>query len=374
MFAEHAPTDAKAGVDMTLVLGIETSCDETAAAVVKDGRALLANVVASQIELHRRYGGVFPEMASRRHIRAITPVIRQALEEADASWDDLSALAVVHGPGLAGSLLVGTSAAKALAWALKIPLLGINHLEAHLYANWLVPPDTDQSSFVPPSFPLVCLIVSGGHTDLILMREHHDYVRLGRTIDDAAGEAFDKAARLLGLGYPGGPAIQKLSEQGNPAAYRLPRALGIGKFDFSFSGLKTAVLRLVQEELRGQGQDVEDRGQKLAKATLESDAEKLPLADIAASFQVAVVDPLVDKTALAAREHGATQVLIAGGVAANKLLREEMRRRLDVPVRFPPIQFCTDNAAMVAIAGHYRLLSGYRSGLDLDVIPSLPLV
>lgn len=356
---------------MTVILGIETSCDETAAALVRDGRHLLSNVVASQAELHEQYGGVFPEMASRQHMVTITPVIRAALAQADLAWGDLDAIAVVCGPGLAGSLLVGLNAAKALAFAKKIPLVGVNHLEAHVYANWLVPPNGDPGQFVTPSFPLMCLVVSGGHTDLILMQGHHEYLRLGGTIDDAAGEAFDKVARLLGLGYPGGPAIERIAARGDPAAHDLPRALSVGPFDFSFSGLKTAVLRLVQELQRERGVTVEPRGQKLADATIGEEGEELPLADIAASFQRAVVDALVGKTAEAVAQHAAVQVILAGGVAANKLLRAEMVRRLSVPVRYPPIRFCTDNAGMVAVAGYYRFLGGHRSGLDLDVIPSL---
>ncbi len=361
-------------IEMTRILAIETSCDETAAAVVQDGRLLLSNVVASQIELHKQYGGVFPEMASRQHILSITPVIRQALENADVTWDDLDAVAVVHGPGLAGSLLVGVNAAKAISLARGLPLVGVNHIEAHVYANWLLPPGEDEATFIPPSFPLVCLVVSGGHTDLILMREHHDYELLGRTIDDAAGEAFDKVARLLGLGYPGGPIIERVAEQGDPETFSLPRALRIGAYEFSFSGLKTAVLRLVQELQRAQGIEVQIHGTKLAEVTVEGDTANLPLADIAASFQAAVVDALVDKTARAAEEFGAVQVIMAGGVAANKLLRAEMSSRVQVPVRYPPIRFCTDNAAMVGAAGYYRFLAGKRSTLALDVVPNLRLV
>ena len=356
------------------ILGIETSCDETAAAVVADGRVLLSDVVASQIELHQQYGGVFPEMASRQHILAITPVIRQAMEEGGVGWGDIDAIAVVFGPGLTGSLLVGLNAAKAFSLAQDIPLVGVNHLEAHVYANWLVPPDDDPGAFVAPSFPSICLVVSGGHTELILVREHHDYELLGSTIDDAAGEAFDKVARLLNLGYPGGPAIEAIAGEGDPTAFRLPRALLVGPFDFSFSGLKTAVLRLVQDLRREQGDTVESRGQKLADATIEENADGLPIADIAASFQAALVDALVSKTSEAAAKHAAVQVLLAGGVAANKVLCAEMVGRLDVPVRYPPIRFCTDNAAMVAVAGYYRFLAGKRSGLDLDVIPNLSLV
>ena len=359
---------------MTLVLGIETSCDETAAAVVENGHILRSNIVASQIELHKQYGGVFPEMASRQHILTITPVIRQAMSDAQVDWRDLDALAVIHGPGLAGSLLVGLNVAKALALAQGLPLVGVNHLEAHVYANWLLPPGQDAEAFVAPPFPLVCLVVSGGHTDLILMREHHDYQRLGRTMDDAAGEAFDKVARLLGLGYPGGPLIQRLAEAGNPTAYSFPRSLPSGTLNFSFSGLKTAVLRLVQELQRERGIPVEPRGQKMAEATVVAGADALPLADIAASFQAAVVDALAQRTAEAVARYKAVLVLLAGGVAANKALRAEMSQRLNVPVRYPPIQFCTDNAAMVGAAGYYRFLSGMRSGLELDVVPSLPLV
>ena len=364
---------------MSYILGIESSCDETAAAVVENGRTLRANVVASQTELHAKYGGVFPEMASRQHMLTITPVIRETLERAELGWADLEAIAVAHGPGLAGSLLVGVNAAKALAWARDLPLVGVNHMEAHIYANWLVPPGQDPATFTSPSFPLICLIVSGGHTDLVVMRDHHDYERLGGTLDDASGEAFDKVARLLNLGYPGGPAIQRAAESGDPAAYALPRAINVGPYDFSFSGLKTAVLRLIQELQREQGADVAERGQKLAQAGLaESDIEGsetiFPIADIAASFQAAVVDALVTKTAEAVSQHHAVQVLLAGGVAANRLLRQEMTRRLDIPVRYPPIAYCTDNAAMIAAAGHYRFLSGRRSGLDLDVVPDLALV
>lgn len=362
---------------MITILGIETSCDETAAAVVEDGRTLRSNVVASQIDLHRRYGGVFPEMASRQHVLAITPVIREAMERAGKDWADLDAIAVTEGPGLAGSLLVGLNAAKGIAMARDIPLVGVNHLESHIYANWIPTDDAagpEGHAFVPPPLPLVCLVVSGGHTDLILMRDHHAYTLLGRTIDDAAGEAFDKVARLLGLEYPGGPSIQRAAEGGDPTAFDLPRSLDVGPFDFSFSGLKTAVLRLVQELRRARGEEVAERGEKLAEATLEGDASDLPIADLAASFQAAVVDALVTKTVQAVERYRAVQVLVAGGVAANALLRAEMRRRVPAPVRFPPIRYCTDNAAMVAMAGYYLYVAGKRSDLSLDVAPSLRLV
>jgi len=328
---------------MTLILGIETSCDETAAAVVEDGRRILSNVVASQIDIHRRYGGVFPEVASRQHVLSITPVIKEAMDEARVSWDDLEAVAVTYGPGLAGSLLVGVNAAKGIALGCGLPLLGINHIEAHIYANWL----EREPNIV---FPVLCLVVSGGHTELILMSGHGQYQRLGGTLDDAAGEAFDKVGRLLGLGYPGGPAIEQASQYGDPTAFDLPRAWLGDSYDFSFSGLKTAVLRLVEAH----------KGQ-------------LSVVDLAASFQVAVVDVLVEKTKRAAEEYHAEQILLAGGVAANKLLRQEMVRRSALPVLCPPIYLCTDNAAMVAAAAYFRYQAGYRSGWDLDVIPNLKL-
>ena len=358
---------------MTIILAIETSCDETAAAVVQDGRLLRSNVVASQAELHAKYGGVFPEMASRQHMLAITPVIQEALAEANMGWEDVDALGVVHGPGLAGSLLIGLNVTKALAWSLDLPLVGVNHLEAHVYANWLIPPNVDPESFVAPAFPLVCLVVSGGHSDLILMTDHQEYHLLGRTVDDAAGEAFDKVARLLGLGYPGGPAIQRAAKDGDPTAFPFPRTLRVDPYDFSFSGLKTAVLRLIQELRTAQGAEI-DHEQKLADAALQEHETELPVADIAASFQSAVVDILVQKTIDAAERYGAVEVLLAGGVAANELLRSEMRARALVPVRYPPIHFCTDNAGMVGVAAHYHYLNGMRAGLDLDVVPSLRLV
>ena len=335
---------------MSLLLGIETSCDETAAAIVENGVHIRSNVVASQIELHAQYGGVFPEMASREHVLKTVPVVERALADGRADWSDLDAIAVTYGPGLAGSLLVGVNTAKGLALARELPLIGVNHLEGHIYASWL-----DGTGEPAPEFPLLCLIVSGGHTELVLMRGHGAYELLGATRDDAAGEAFDKVARLLGLGYPGGPAIQKAAEQGDASAparrVKLPRAWLEGSYDFSFSGLKTAVLRLV------------------------NDAEgRLSAPDIAAAFQEAVVDVLVEKTRLAAEQFGVRQVLIGGGVAANKLLREQMRARLPVPVHIPPIALCTDNAAVIASAGFFHFASGERSGWDLDVVPGLRLV
>ena len=355
---------------MSLILAIETSCDETAAAVIEDGHRIRSNVVASQIELHRPYGGVFPEIASRQHVFDIVPVIERALADSGAGWSDLAALAVTRGPGLAGSLLVGVNAAKAIAWGRSLPIIAVNHLEGHLYSNWL-----DEGGRIDPAaltrptlpaldaagraFPLLVLIVSGGHTEIILMAGHGRYRRLGATLDDAAGEAFDKVARLLGLSYPGGPAIQSAAEGGNPAAFDFPRALMVGaerRFNFSFSGLKTAVLRQVRE-LRERDLPIGD----------------LPVADLAASFQAAVVDVLLAKTADAAREYGVGRVCVCGGVAANKALRAAVAERLPVPVPIPPFFLCTDNAAMIGAAAHYRLLTDGATALDFDVEPDLAL-
>ncbi|MCD6399531.1 tRNA (adenosine(37)-N6)-threonylcarbamoyltransferase complex transferase subunit TsaD [candidate division WOR-3 bacterium] len=322
------------------ILGIETSCDETAAAVVEDGLRILSNQIASQVAIHARYGGIVPEVASRQHILAIIPVIERAMAEASVGWRDLSGIAVTIGPGLAGALLVGVSVAKAIALAHSLPIIGINHLEGHIYANWL------GGSRI--NFPVVCLIVSGGHSDLVLMRGHGDYILLGHTRDDAAGEAFDKAARTLGLGYPGGPAIEEAAQQGNPVI-PLPRAWLKGTWDFSFSGLKTALLRLEQ----GGG--------------ISSPA------DGAASFQEAVIEVLVAKTVAAAKEHRAGQLLLAGGVAANERLRQCLRAASPVPVLIPEPVLCTDNAAMIAACGCFRFQAGKTDDLALDVIPSLRL-
>lgn len=359
---------------MALILGLETSCDETAAAVVEDGRRILSSVVASQVDLHRRYGGVFPEMASRQHILDIVPVIEEALARADADWPQMGALAVTSGPGLVGSLLVGVNAAKAIAWASDLPLIGVNHLEAHLYANWLFSPVDGVENAMPPAprFPLICLIVSGGHTDLVLMTGHGQYRVLGRTLDDAAGEAFDKVARLLQLGYPGGPAIQAEAEGGSPQRFDLPRAMLKDGYDFSFSGLKTAVLRIVQK-YEGRGSKPSRQRSRMLTSRTAPQLRKLPVADLAASFQAAVADVLVVKTKRAAEEFEVEEVLLAGGVASNKLLREQMVAHLDVPVRYPPPVLCTDNAAMVASAGYFEYIHGERHGWDLDVRPGLVL-
>jgi N6-L-threonylcarbamoyladenine synthase len=345
-----------------LILGIETSCDETAAAVVENGCRILSNVVASQAEMHARYGGIYPEVASREHVLKIVPVIETAMNQANATWRDLGAIAVTNGPGLAGSLLVGVNTAKGLALGQDLPLLGTNHLEGHVYANWLAsdtPYLTDlgiagarQASMDQPIFPLIALIVSGGHSSLVLMRGHGEYVELGHTIDDAAGEAFDKIARLLDLGYPGGPAIQRAAGQGDPMAFKLPRAQTKNAYDLSFSGLKTAVLNLVRR----------------------FGDQPLPVNDIAASAQAAIVEALVDKTAQAVEEFDAELVLLAGGVAANQRLRDEMSARVARPVIFPPPKLCVDNAAMIAAAAWRYYRAGERSPWDLDVVPNLKLV
>lgn len=384
-----------------LVLGIESSCDETGAALVRDGRYLLSNVVASQIEIHNRYGGVVPEVASRQQLAAIIPVIETAMEQAACSWDDIDAVAATYGPGLAGSLLVGLTVGKTLSLARNLPFLGVNHLEAHIYANWLrngdaprVQSETDGDWSYrkgDPIFPLICLVVSGAHSELVLVRNHGQYELLGRTRDDAAGEAFDKVARILGLGYPGGPAIQnaarqveeELQQQKKPlalarSAYRLPRAWLRGTYDFSFSGLKTAMLHLAEgatEDVRttGEGRQVSQYTRMGAQAAQKGSAN---VALLAASFQEAIVDVLAVKTRLAAQEYHVKQVVLAGGVAANASLRARLEQEL-LPLRirltYPPIEFCTDNAAMIASAAFFHLCQGEQHGLDLDVNPGLSL-
>jgi N6-L-threonylcarbamoyladenine synthase len=328
------------------ILGIETSCDETSAAVVEDGVIILSNEIASQVEIHARYGGIVPEVASRQHILSIIPIIEQAMVRARVSWAGLDGVAVTKGPGLAGSLLVGVNVAKAMALARCLPITGINHLEGHVYANWL--------GNTTPAFPLVCLIVSGGHTDLVLMKGHGDYVVLGRTRDDAAGEAFDKAARILELGYPGGPAIEQAARKGTHSL-KLARAWLKGTRDFSFSGVKTELLRLVEK----------------GKISLSVDSgdDFFTVADAAASFQEAIVDVLVTKTVDAAIEHRVKQVLLAGGVASNKLLRDRLARNSPIPVLVPEPVLCTDNAAMIAACGYHQFKAGRIDGLDLDVVP-----
>lgn len=339
----------------TRVLAIETSCDETACAIVENGRRIISSLVASQAAQHARFGGVFPEVASRMHIEAIYPVVAEVLHQGHVGLEAIDAIAVTRGPGLAGSLVVGMAMAKGLALASGLPLLGINHLEAHLYSIWLVEEEAE------PEFPLLGLIVSGGHSELVLMRDHLRYERLGGTLDDAAGEAFDKVARLLGLAYPGGPAIQSAAEEGDPQAFKLPRAWLEGTWDFSFSGLKTAVLR----EVRARQPDL--------AAAVEPPRPGLPIADLAASFQMAVVDVLVSKTLAAAAAFDARQILVAGGVSANRALRTAFQERSSLPVRVPPLSLCTDNAAMIGAVGHRRYLAGQRDALDIDVLPNWPL-
>lgn len=338
---------------MTRILAIETSCDETAGAVIADGRHILSNVVASQVELHAEYGGVFPEMASRAHVRAIVPVIEQTMQEAHLGFNDLDAVAATYGPGLAGSLLVGVNAAKGLALGRRLPLIGVNHLEAHIYAHWL-DVEGEGAARGNLSFPVLSMLVSGGHTELILMRDHGEYEYLGGTLDDAAGEAFDKVGRLLGLPYPGGPEIERVAQNGRPQAFDFPRAWLDDTYDFSFSGLKTAVLREVEKY------SDQPRGRLLA--------------DLAASFQAAVVDVLSAKASRAAEEFGVTGVLLSGGVTANQTLREMTVRRINVPVYYPPIFLCTDNAAMVGACAHRHFEAGETADWDLDVVAGLRLV
>ncbi|NMB54858.1 MAG: tRNA (adenosine(37)-N6)-threonylcarbamoyltransferase complex transferase subunit TsaD [Leptolinea sp.] len=333
------------------ILGIESSCDETAAAVIENGSLLLANSVATQIELHKKYGGVFPEVASRQHILSVYPIIEETLQKAHLSWDDIDAVAATRGPGLAGSLVVGFNAAKGISLARNLPLIGVNHLEGHIYSAWVKPETADH--FSPPQFPVMALLVSGGHTELNLMEDHLSYRRLGATLDDAAGEAFDKVARLLGLAYPGGPSIQKAAELGNSTAFNFPRARLEGGWDFSFSGLKTAVLRMIKK--------------------LEEESREIPVADLAASFQAAVVDVLVSKTLAAARHFNVKEIVVAGGVSANKALRTAFTGQGEFPVHIPPLYLCTDNAAMIASAGYYRFIAGKIDSLDMDVLPNWPL-
>jgi N6-L-threonylcarbamoyladenine synthase len=360
-----------------LVLGIETSCDETAAAVVEDGRRIHSSVISSQIALHQAHGGVVPELAARAQLRAIIPVIEQGLAEAGAGFDGIDLIAFTQGPGLAGSLLVGVNAAKTIGKARGIDFVGVNHLEAHVYANWLTRSGEPEAEL--PEFPAICLLVSGGHTDLLLLRDHQTYESLGRTIDDAAGEAFDKGARLLGLGYPGGPVIQRAAVGGDPEAFAFPRSWLGESWDFSFSGLKTALLRAVEPfRLPNPPRPASELPFPLhVPPTFSAD---LPLADLAASYQQAIVDVLAQKTARAAREFGVRSVLIAGGVAANADLRRVLGEAVAnsfgdraVPLlRWPDISLCTDNAAMIAGLGFQRYRAGLRSGLDADAYPRWP--
>lgn len=386
-----------------LVLGIESSCDETGAAIVSNGRYLLSNVVASQVEIHNRYGGVVPEVASRQQLSSIIPVVETAMAQASSTWEDLDAIAVTYGPGLAGSLLVGLTAGKAMALARDLPFLGVNHLEAHIYANWLrrdapIPVQEEAAADWEyqegdPTFPLICLVISGAHSELVLVREHGHYELLGRTRDDAAGEAFDKVARILGLSYPGGPSIQNAAQQAEeelvqqkkaPAlarnAYRLPRAWLRGTYDFSFSGLKTAMLHLAEglvekQQVRSTGEQRQtSQYRRMGAQAAQQGMPNVGL--LAASFQEAIVDVLAVKTRMAAQEYHVKQVVLAGGVAANAGLRARLEQEL-LPLRirlsYPPIEFCTDNAAMIASAAYFHLRLGERHQFDLDVQPGLSL-
>jgi len=337
------------------ILAIESSCDETGVAVVVGGRRVEADEVATQVALHAATGGIVPEVAARGQLRWIVPTLRAALERADVGWDDIDAVAVTYGPGLVGSLLVGVNVAKALAVAHDLPLVGVNHIEGHIYANWLTDVDAAHPLPAEPPFPLLCLVVSGGHTQLVLMHDHGRYTLLGQTVDDAAGEAFDKVGRLLGLPYPGGPAISAAASNAAPAT-RFPRARTQGRYDFSFSGLKTAVLR----EVAG----YRERG------------EPIPVDGIAAAFEEAVVDALATKTLAAAREHGVAAVALGGGVAANRALRAALDERLraeGLPLLVPPAAWCTDNGAMIGAAAGFRFAAGDRADAALEAIPNLAL-
>ena len=330
------------------VLGIETSCDETAVAVVDDGRKLLSNLLASQVHLHEKFGGVVPEVAARAHVENINPLITMALTEAGIWVADIDAVAVTVGPGLVGALLVGIASAKAVAVALNVPFIGVNHLEGHIYANFL-----DRE---PLTEPYLSFLVSGGHTMLVYVPEPHRYEVLGQTLDDAAGEAFDKIARFIGLGFPGGPAIDALAKRGNPTAIRFPRAAMERGYDFSLSGLKTAVVRYVKEA-RARGEEVD-------------------AADLSASFQEAVVEVQVDKTIAAARDKGVSKIVLGGGVVANTRLRKLMSEKAaenNLELLIPPIELCTDNAAMIACAGYHRLMRGETTDLEVGASPNLPL-
>jgi N6-L-threonylcarbamoyladenine synthase len=337
------------------ILAIESSCDETGVAVVVGGRRIEANQVASQVALHAETGGIVPEVAARQQLRWIVPTLEAALEEANAGLDDLDAIAVTYGPGLIGSLLVGVNVAKALGAAQDLPLVGVNHIEGHIYANWLTDASAGDPLPAEPPFPLLCLVVSGGHTQLVLMHDHGRYTLLGQTVDDAAGEAFDKVGRLLGLPYPGGPAISAAARGALPAT-RFPRARTAGPYDFSFSGLKTAVLREV--------------------AGYRERNEPIPVDGLAAAFEDAVVDALATKTVAAAVDHGVAAVALGGGVAANRALRATLDERLrgeGLPLLVPPPAWCTDNGAMIGAAGGFRFAAGDRADAALEAIPNLSL-
>ena len=354
------------------ILGIESSCDETSAAVVENGRRLLSNVVVSQIDIHAQYGGVVPEIAARSHIEAINPVIEQALTQADCNWDDIDAIAVTYAPGLIGSLLVGTLAARTAAIVRSKPLYAIHHVEAHVYANFITEQkDSEgQAALVlpaaQPQFPMLALIVSGGHSQLVLFRDHGDYTLLGQTQDDAVGEAFDKVAKILGLPYPGGPSISAAALRGNPQAYRLPKARMAGAYDFSFSGLKTAVLRAVQREV---GVDIRFPSHELSARLTDKQRD-----DFAASFQHTAIETLVDKTEQAYLDYSPASVVIAGGVAANRELRRQLSARISAGIEYAPMSLCTDNAAMIASLGYYYAEQCQPADpYDFEVIPSISM-
>lgn len=351
------------------ILGIESSCDETGVAVVKNGDTLLSNVVASSMDLHAQYGGVVPEIAARSHIEAIIPCVKQALEEASCTWDDIDAIGVTYGAGLGGSLLVGVMTARTLAITKKKPLYGINHVEAHVYANFLTQTPLPNYALPEkqPEFPLLALIVSGGHSQLVLFRSHFDYTLLGQTRDDAIGEAFDKVAKILGLPYPGGPNITKCALNGNPYKYQLPKARLEETYSYSFSGLKTAVLRLAQQEI---GQDHTFPSTQLAERL--SEAQK---ADIAASFQRVAVETVVDKTLLAFEEFHPKSVVIAGGVAANSELRRQLSERLPIDIAYTDPKLCTDNGAMIATLASFKHQLGQPTAdpYSLEIKPNLSM-
>lgn len=361
------------------VLGIESSCDETAAAVVEDGYKLLSNVVRSQIDIHKVYGGVVPEVAARSHIEVIVPVIEEALEQADLSWDDIDAIAVTYAPGLIGSLLVGTLAARTLAFTKHKPFYPVHHVEGHVYANFLTKIGSSEEKVVSskeiaklelpskqPEFPMLALIVSGGHSQLVLFRDHGDYQLLGQTQDDAVGEAFDKVAKILGLPYPGGPSIAAAAEMGDPHAFALPTAKLAGKYDFSFSGLKTAVLRAVQKEV---GVAYDFPSHDLPERV--SDALR---ANMSASFQYVAIKTLVDTTLRAFHDYSPASVVIAGGVAANQELRRQLQEALPIPIEYAPMSLCTDNAAMIATLGYYHAQKLQPTDpFDLEVLPSISM-
>ena len=354
------------------ILGIETSCDETAVAVVEDGRRLRSNVISSQVELHSRYGGVVPEVASRQHISDMLPALERALADSGLPLEQIDVVAVTYGPGLAGSLITGLNTAKALSFSLGVPLMGVNHLEGHIYASWLTERDPPAPSD-EPGFPLACLVASGGHTDLILMEGHGVYKLVGRSRDDAAGEAFDKAARILGLGFPGGPEIQRVS-QGAAGDEILPRAWMKDTLDFSFSGVKTALLHMAQAKgiYPSQATSPEQIPSESTPDDGAADSSGL-VRELASAFQESVVDVLTSKLLEMAKTYRCRGVILGGGVTANARLREEVAKRSSLPVIVPPPILCTDNGAMIAACAYYQYQRGQQFSLELDIDPGLPL-